>query len=96
MTPGSKPRSTTPNLGSAAVAGPVISSKAGGHPAAGQYPPYALGGARGPPEHMYNNVAAAAASAYGRPPMMGYDAHPHTRTPAMSANGMAGIPGGKP
>ncbi|KAJ8918907.1 hypothetical protein NQ315_016809, partial [Exocentrus adspersus] len=87
LTPGSKPRSTTPNLG----AGPGGSGPKVGH---GQYPPYPLGGARGP-DHLspYNNVAP---SPYGRPPMMGYDGHPHTRAPGIATNGMGAIPGGKP
>lgn len=61
----------------------------------GQYPPYALGGARGP-EHLnaYNNVAPAA---YGRPPLMGYDGLPHpTRAPGLATNGLGTVPGGKP
>lgn len=87
LTPGSKPRSTTPNLG----AGPAGSGPKVGH---GQYPPYPLGGARGP-DHLspYNNVAP---SPYGRPPMMGYDGHPHSRAPGIATNGMGAIPGGKP
>ncbi|KAJ8975590.1 hypothetical protein NQ317_000019 [Molorchus minor] len=57
-------------------------------------PPYPMGGARAP-EHLspYNNVAP---SPYGRPPMMGYDGHPHTRAPGIATNGMGTIPGGKP
>ncbi|KAJ8940420.1 hypothetical protein NQ318_009213 [Aromia moschata] len=57
-------------------------------------PPYPLGSARGP-EHLspYNNVAP---SPYGRPAMMGYDGHPHARTPGIATNGMGTIPGGKP
>ncbi|XP_023310025.1 protein groucho isoform X1 [Anoplophora glabripennis] len=87
LTPGSKPRSTTPNLG----AGPAGSGPKVGH---GQYPPYPLAGARGP-DHLspYNNVAP---SPYGRPPMMGYDGHPHSRAPGIATNGMGAIPGGKP
>ncbi|XP_074035314.1 TLE family member transcriptional corepressor groucho isoform X2 [Leptinotarsa decemlineata] len=87
LTPGSKPRSTTPNLG----AGSATVSKVG-H--TGQYPPYPLGGARAS-EHLspYNNVAP---SPYSRPPMMGYDGHPHTRAPGIATNGMTSIPGGKP
>lgn len=86
MTPVSKPRATTPNIG----AGPAV---AGPKAALGQYPPYLAGGRA--PEHLspYNN---AAASPYGRPPLMGYDGHPHVRTPAITANGLGTIPGGKP
>lgn len=60
----------------------------------GQYPPYSLGAARGS-EHLspYNNVAP---SPYGRPPLMGYDSHPHARTPGIATNGLSSIPGGKP
>lgn len=85
MTPGSKPRSTTPNIG----AGPAVASKA----AMAQYPAY-LPGARGP-EHLspYNNIAP---SPYGRPPLMGYDSHPHVRASSMTTNGLGTIPGGKP
>ncbi|CAH0552649.1 unnamed protein product, partial [Brassicogethes aeneus] len=89
LTPGSKPRSTTPNLG----AGPGGSGPKVGP--MGQYPPYPIGGARAP-EHLspYNNVAA---SPYGRPPMMGYDGHPHTRAPGIATNGMGAMgAGGKP
>ncbi|XP_072379987.1 protein groucho isoform X1 [Diabrotica undecimpunctata] len=87
LTPGSKQRSTTPNLG----AGPAPTAKVG-H--AGQYPPYPLGAARGP-EHLspYNNVAP---SPYSRPAILGYDGHPHTRAPGIATNGMGAIPGGKP
>lgn len=87
LTPGSKPRSTTPNLN----AGPAVSGPKSG---LGQYPPYSLSGARGP-EHLspYNNVAA---SPYGRPPLLGYDSHPHVRTPNITTNGLGSIPGGKP
>lgn len=87
LTPGSKPRSTTPNMGqSPNINGPP---KVG----LGQYPPYPLSGARGPGEHMspYNNIVP---SPYGRPSLMGYDAHPHTRAPL--TNGLGNIPGGKP
>nr|CAH7715684.1 unnamed protein product [Callosobruchus chinensis] len=103
LTPGSKPRSTTPNLATAAaaVAAAAASAPKVGHPAGAgasgaagaQYPAYPRA-----PDHLYNNVAASAA-AYGRPPpLMAYDGHPHARPPptAMAANGMAGIPGGKP
>lgn len=88
MTPGLKPRSTTPNIG----AGP-----AAGGPKAGlgqQYPPYSLPGVRGA-EHMspYANVPP---SPYGRPPVIGYDGHPHVRTPSITTNGLGTIPGGKP
>jgi groucho len=87
LTPGSKPRSTTPNLGAApGASGPKVGL--------GQYPPYSLGGARGS-EHLgpYNNVAS---SPYSRPPLMGYDGHPHARTPGIATNGLSSIPGGKP
>lgn len=88
MTPGAKPRSTTPNLGvGPGVSGPKVNL--------GQYPPYALGGARAA-EHLspYNNVAQ---SPYGRPPLMSYDGHPHARTAGLAAaNGLNSIPGGKP
>lgn len=90
MTPGSKPRSTTPNINNAAV-GPPPPSKPP-HAAAGQYPPYPpIGAVR--PEHLgaYNNVAAA----YGRP-ILGYDSHPHTRTAGITTNGMGTMSGGKP
>lgn len=86
MTPGSKPRSTTPNMGASGPSGPKVGI--------GQYPPYTLGGARAG-EHLspYNNVAS---SPYGRPPLMSYDGHSHTRTPGMTTNGLSSIPGGKP
>ncbi|XP_063930585.1 protein groucho isoform X1 [Zophobas morio] len=87
LTPGSKPRSTTPNLGSTpGASGPKVGL--------GQYPPYSLAAARGS-EHLspYNNVAP---SPYGRPPLMGYDSHPHARTPGIATNGLSSIPGGKP
>lgn len=63
------------------------------------YPPYSLAAAaaagRAGPEHLspYNNVAN---SPYGRPPLLGYDGHPHSRTPGMATNGLAGMSGGKP
>ncbi|XP_044259364.1 protein groucho-like isoform X2 [Tribolium madens] len=84
LTPGSKPRSTTPNLGAApGASGPKVGL--------GPYPPYNLAAPR---EHLspYNNVA----SSYGRPPLLGYDGHPHTRTPGIATNGLSSIPGGKP
>ncbi|XP_008190397.1 protein groucho isoform X3 [Tribolium castaneum] len=84
LTPGSKPRSTTPNLGATpGASGPKV--------ALGQYPPYSLAAPR---EHLspYNNVAPS----YGRPPLMGYDGHPHARTPGIATNGLSSIPGGKP
>ncbi|XP_065170913.1 protein groucho isoform X2 [Atheta coriaria] len=89
LTPGSKPRSTTPNLG-AGPAGPP--PKVG---AMGQYPPYGGPPGGGRLDHMspYNNVAP---SPYGRPPLMGYDGHPHARGSAMATNGLGAIPGGKP
>ncbi|XP_032873514.1 transducin-like enhancer protein 1 isoform X8 [Amblyraja radiata] len=40
-------------------------------------------------------ATAAAVVAYARPPMVGFDPHPHMRVSAMPPN-MAGIPGGKP
>lgn len=84
MTPGSKPRSTTPNIGAGpANPGPKIGL--------GQYPPYALGG-RAQELNPYSNVQ----SPYGRPPTMGYDAHPHNRSAGLSTNGIGNIPGGKP
>ncbi|KAK4883057.1 hypothetical protein RN001_006376 [Aquatica leii] len=87
LTPGSKPRSTTPNMSANASGG---ASKVG----LGPYPPYALGGSRGP-EHLspYNNVAS---SPYARPPLLGYDGHAHSRTPNIATNGLGGISGGKP
>ncbi|KAF5301535.1 hypothetical protein FQR65_LT08840 [Abscondita terminalis] len=87
LTPGSKPRSTTPNMSANASGG---TPKVG----LGPYPPYALGSSRGP-EHLspYNNVAS---SPYSRPPLLGYDGHPHSRTPNIATNGLGGISGGKP
>lgn len=87
MTPGSKPRSTTPNM----PAGPGASVPKVG---LGSYPPYSLAGGRGP-EHLspYNSVAP---SPYARPPLLGYDGHPHSRTPNIATNGLGGISGGKP
>ncbi|GCB73977.1 hypothetical protein scyTo_0003061 [Scyliorhinus torazame] len=40
-------------------------------------------------------AAAAAVVAYARPPMVGFDPHPHMRVPGMPPN-LTGIPGGKP
>ncbi|XP_069786471.1 transducin-like enhancer protein 1 isoform X6 [Narcine bancroftii] len=40
-------------------------------------------------------ATAAAVVAYARPPMVGFDPHPHMRVPAMPPN-LTGIPGGKP
>ncbi|XP_061451783.1 transducin-like enhancer protein 3 isoform X9 [Rhineura floridana] len=40
-------------------------------------------------------AAAAAAAAYGRSPMVGFDPHPPMRTPVLSTS-LASIPGGKP
>lgn len=87
LTPGSKPRSTTPNLN----AGPASSSA---KVALNQYPPYAIGGARAP-EHLnaYNSISQ---SPYGRPPLVSYEGHPHTRAPGIATNGLGNIPGGKP
>ncbi|XP_049821504.1 protein groucho isoform X2 [Aethina tumida] len=93
LTPGSKPRSTTPNMGSSSGSGSGGPKVGGGGPM-GQYPPYPVGVR--PPDHLgpYNNVAG---SPYGRPPMMGYDGHPHTRAPGIATNGMGGMgAGGKP
>ncbi|XP_044740762.1 protein groucho isoform X3 [Chrysoperla carnea] len=90
-TPSSKTRATTPNIpGAPGASGPKVG------PSLGPYPPYALPpGRAGPPDHLspYNNVAAAA---YGRPPVLGYDGHPHVRTPGLPTNGLGGISGGKP
>lgn len=64
--------------------------------AMGAYPPYSLAAGRAGPEHMsaYNAVAP---SPYGRPPMMGYEGHPHApRTPGLPTNGLGGMSGGKP
>ncbi|KAK9738477.1 WD domain, G-beta repeat [Popillia japonica] len=86
LTPGSKPRSTTPNLASSAgPSGPKAGMSA--------YPPYGLPAGRAQ-DHLspYNNIAP---SPYGRPPMMGYEGHAHARTPSIT-NGLAAIPGGKP
>nr|XP_022914628.1 protein groucho-like isoform X3 [Onthophagus taurus] len=84
LTPGSKPRSTTPNLGSGpGPSGPKVNM--------GGYPSYGMGPRQ---EHLnpYNNMGA---SPYGRPPpMVGYDGHPHSRTPGLT-NGLGSIPGGK-
>lgn len=94
-TPGAKARSTTPNMG-AGPGGPSNGHKVG---AMAGYPPYSLAAAaaagRAGPEHLspYNNVAN---SPYGRPPLLGYDGHPHSRTPGMATNGLAGMSGGKP
>ncbi|KAF5277410.1 hypothetical protein FQA39_LY06223 [Lamprigera yunnana] len=87
LTPSSKPRSTTPNMSA---------NSGGGTPKVGlgSYPPYALGSSRGS-EHLspYNSVAP---SPYARPPLLGYDSHPHSRTPNIATNGLSGISGGKP
>lgn len=86
LTPGSKPRSTTPNIG----AGPGASGpKVGLSP----YPPYPMGAARAPEHLPYNNVPP---SPYARPPLMGYDGHPHARTPGIATNGLGTMSGGKP
>ncbi|CAG9856977.1 unnamed protein product [Phyllotreta striolata] len=93
LTPGSKARSTTPNSGAGPA--PVAASKPG------PYPPYPMGGGGGggaravPDAHLspYNNVQP---SPYGRPPILGYDAHPHARPPGIATNGMTAMAGGKP
>ncbi|XP_021933709.1 protein groucho-like isoform X2 [Zootermopsis nevadensis] len=64
----------------------------------GAYPPFSLvaggvGGSRSSDTSPYNSVAP---SPYSRPPMLGYDPHPHVRTPGLGSNGLGGIPGGKP
>lgn len=96
LTPGSKPRSTTPNLG--AGAGPPGGSKAAPGGPLGPYPPYPGLGAPRTPEHQI--PAYAQAPPYGRPPPQGlpgaYDGHPHTRAPALTTNGLGTVPGGKP
>ena len=86
LTPGSKARSTTPNL-AAGSSGPKVGQM-------GAYPPYAIPGARSQ-DHLssYNNVAS---SACGRPPIIGYDGHPHSRTPSITTNGLGTVSGGKP
>ncbi|KAK9879188.1 hypothetical protein WA026_004035 [Henosepilachna vigintioctopunctata] len=85
LTPSSKPRATTPNLAGAGSGG------AGPKMGPNQYPPYPMGVRA--PEHLgqYNNVAPAP---YGRPPLA-YDAHPHSRAPAIT-NGLSNMTAGKP
>ncbi|XP_030757934.1 protein groucho isoform X4 [Sitophilus oryzae] len=96
LTPGSKPRSTTPNLG-AGAGPPGVSKSAPGGPL-GPYPPYPGLGAPRTPEHQIPPYAQA--PPYVRPPPQGlpaaYDSHPHARTSALTANGLGGVPGGKP
>lgn len=96
LTPGSKPRSTTPNLG--AGAGPPGGSKAAPGGPLGPYPPYPGLGAPRTPEHQIPPYAQA--PPYGRPPPQGipgaYDGHPHTRAPTLATNGLGAVPGGKP
>ncbi|XP_076251191.1 TLE family member transcriptional corepressor groucho isoform X4 [Rhynchophorus ferrugineus] len=95
LTPGGKPRSTTPNLGGGA--GPPGGSKSTPGGPLGPYPPYPGLGAPRTPEHQIPPYAQA--PPYVRPPPQGlpgaYDAHPH-RSSALTANGLGGVPGGKP
>ncbi|GLH14162.1 Protein groucho [Gryllus bimaculatus] len=62
----------------------------------GPYPPFslgAIGGSRSTDNSPYNSVTS---SPYSRPPMLGYDSHPHVRTPGLGSSSIGGIPGGKP
>uniref|UniRef100_A0A8C2Q1W7 TLE family member 3, transcriptional corepressor b n=1 Tax=Cyprinus carpio TaxID=7962 RepID=A0A8C2Q1W7_CYPCA len=45
--------------------------------------------------HISPQMSAAAAAAYGRSPMAGFDPHPHMRAPGLPAS-LTSIPGGKP
>ncbi|XDV18266.1 hypothetical protein PO909_023995 [Leuciscus waleckii] len=45
--------------------------------------------------HISPQMSAAAAAAYGRSPMAGFDPHPHMRPPGLPAS-LTSIPGGKP
>ncbi|XP_050970258.1 transducin-like enhancer protein 3-B isoform X2 [Labeo rohita] len=45
--------------------------------------------------HISPQMSAAAAAAYGRSPMAGFDPHPHMRAPGLPG-GLTSIPGGKP
>ena len=60
----------------------------------GPYPSY-LGPGRPGSEHLspFNNLAP---SPYARPPLLGYDSHPHSRAPGLTANGIGTMSGGKP
>ncbi|XP_050313205.1 protein groucho isoform X4 [Anthonomus grandis grandis] len=96
LTPGSKPRSTTPNLGAGPPPG---GSKAVPGGPLGPYPPYPGLGAPRTPEHQMPPYAQA--SPYVRAPPQGlppvaYDGHPHSRAPPLTSNGLGTVPGGKP
>uniref|UniRef100_A0A8C1NPK4 TLE family member 3, transcriptional corepressor b n=3 Tax=Cyprinus carpio TaxID=7962 RepID=A0A8C1NPK4_CYPCA len=45
--------------------------------------------------HISPQMSAAAAAAYGRSPMAGFDPHPHMRAPGLPTS-LTSIPGGKP